>query len=81
MSWSDQSIERLAREWVVGREVELLKRRVESAVETFEDSDSYDPELRSDYEAYAEELQAYASSAMESIPVSVLAQLLEEFLV
>lgn len=71
---------RVARDWVVGKEVDLLKLRIRVAVENFEESDSYDPELRGDLEAYAEELQVY-SSCLESIPLRWLMALLDEYLV
>jgi hypothetical protein len=72
------NLEQEAASWIKGREVAYLRRRVFQALRTAIEAGStyewgeYDPE------AWAEELQLY-SSDLDSISVSVLALLIEEY--
>jgi hypothetical protein len=64
--------------WVFGRESDCLRRRVYEALNTAKESGTIDEWDDYDPEAWAEELQIYASN-LESVSVGVLALLIEEW--
>lgn len=81
MSLQDSAIaNRVAKDWVVGRELDLLGRRVAEVVSNALGSEYLDRRgWIDDPEAWAEELQMYAADTLEAIPLNVLTALVTEY--
>lgn len=71
-------INQIAKEWVKGRESDLLRTRLRDALDTFRQSTDYYPSYEHDLKTFAEELQTYAMDTLEEIPVNLIACLIEE---
>lgn len=74
------TLQAIAEQWVRGREVDLLGARVALAVENAIGTEYLTAEeWHKDPEAWAEELQLYAATTLETIPISALIGLIEGY--